>query len=88
MRKVYSALFALGMFSALAVPMFGVGAASAAPNDNANDHASAGKVTICHKTGSATNPFVEITISANGLNGHADHQDGGDISGGEGCPTD
>ena len=36
-----------------------------------------GNVTICHATGSATNPFVELTISVNGLNGHADHE--GDI---------
>jgi hypothetical protein len=38
-----------------------------------------GKITICHATGSATNPYVEITISVNGLNGHAHHQDGRDI---------
>lgn len=38
-----------------------------------------GKITICHATGSATNPYVEITISVNGLNGHADHHDHGDI---------
>jgi len=38
-----------------------------------------GKVTICHATGSATNPYVEITISVNGLHGHAHHQDGRDI---------
>jgi hypothetical protein len=37
------------------------------------------KITICHATGSETNPFVLITISVNGLNGHADHQDGEDI---------
>lgn len=28
------------------------------------------KVTICHATRSETNPYVEITISENGLNGH------------------
>ena len=37
----------------------------------------ANKITICHATGSATNPFVEITISENGLSGHGDHE--GDI---------
>jgi hypothetical protein len=36
-----------------------------------------GKITICHATGSETNPFNEITISINGLNGHGDHE--GDI---------
>ena len=35
------------------------------------------KVTICHATGSATNPYVTITIDANGLHGHGDHE--GDI---------
>lgn len=31
------------------------------------------KVTICHATSSISNPFVTITISKNGLNGHSDH---------------
>jgi hypothetical protein len=35
------------------------------------------KITICHATGSKTNPYVEITVSVNGLNGHGKHQ--GDI---------
>ena len=35
------------------------------------------KITICHATGSATNPFVIITVDLNGLNGHGDHE--GDI---------
>lgn len=35
------------------------------------------KVEICHATGSASNPYVRITISVNGLNGHGDHE--GDI---------
>ncbi len=35
-------------------------------------------VTICHKTGSAKNPYVQITLSSNGAqNGHAKHA--GDI---------
>jgi hypothetical protein len=38
-----------------------------------------GWITICHATGSETNPFVEITISVNGLHGHGGHQDGADI---------
>ncbi len=47
------------------------------------------KITICHATGSATNPFVQITISKNGLHGHAKHQDGRDIipAPAGGCPT-
>ncbi|HEX4733333.1 MAG TPA: hypothetical protein VH247_02880 [Thermoleophilaceae bacterium] len=48
-----------------------------------------GKITICHATGSATNPYVEITISVNGLNGHGDHQDDRDIipAPADGCPA-
>lgn len=34
------------------------------------------KITICHATGSESNPYVEITISENGLNGHGDHHKG------------
>jgi hypothetical protein len=52
-----------------------------------NTHAKAGKTTICHATGSATNPYVTITISNNALPAHQRHQDGRDIipaSGG--CP--
>ncbi|MGI8774233.1 MAG: hypothetical protein ACR2KQ_04335, partial [Actinomycetota bacterium] len=33
------------------------------------------KITICHATNSETNPFVVITISVNGLNGHDGHED-------------
>lgn len=46
-----------------------------------------GKITICHATSSAKNPYNEITISVQGLNGHDKHEfdiipvpDGG-------CPT-
>jgi hypothetical protein len=31
------------------------------------------KITICHATGSKKNPYVMITISVNGLNGHDKH---------------
>ena len=34
-----------------------------------------GKITICHATRSTTNPFVEITVDLDGLNGHGDHLD-------------
>ena len=47
---------------------------------------SDGKITICHATGSKTNPYNEITVSVNGLNGHGDHE--GDIipAPEDGCP--
>ena len=48
---------------------------------------SDGKITICHATGSETNPYNEITVSVNGLNGHGTHE--GDIipAPEAGCPT-
>ena len=46
---------------------------------NPQGHGPAGKTTICHATGSATNPYVTITISDNALPAHARHQDGRDI---------
>ena len=48
---------------------------------------SEGMITICHATGSTKNPYVEITISVNGLNGHDKHP--GDIipAPAGGCPT-
>ncbi len=46
-----------------------------------------GEITICHATSSETNPYNEVTVNANGLNGHGKHE--GDIipvpEGG--CPT-
>jgi hypothetical protein len=46
-----------------------------------------GKVTICHATGSSKNPYVEITVDRNGLNGHDKHS--GDIipAPAAGCPS-
>ena len=46
-----------------------------------------GKITICHATSSATNPYNEITVSVNGFNGHGKHA--GDIipAPAGGCPT-
>ena len=54
-------------------------------NGNGNEH---GKVTICHATGSETNPFVLITVSVNALPAHTRHQDGEDIVNPTGdCPS-
>ncbi len=59
-------------------------------NDETDEDQDAGanKITICHKTGSAKHPYVEITISNNAAkNGHAKHQ--GDIipAPKNGCPS-
>jgi hypothetical protein len=39
------------------------------------------KVGICHATGSATNPYVFISVDEHALKAHQDHQDGRDIVG-------
>jgi hypothetical protein len=52
-----------------------------APVYATNGNSNAGnKVTICHATGSKTNPYVRISPNANGVvAGHAAHQDERDI---------
>jgi hypothetical protein len=46
------------------------------------------KTTICHATGSATNPYVEISIPPPAVRAHSRHQDGRDIipAPAGGCP--
>lgn len=46
-----------------------------------------GKINLCHATGSAANPYTEITVNFNGLQGHAKHP--GDLipRPPTGCPT-
>jgi hypothetical protein len=45
------------------------------------------KITICHATGSTKNPYVMITVSVNGLNGHDKHPDDIIPAPAGGCPT-
>jgi hypothetical protein len=55
---------------------------------NGNNGVPHQKTTLCHATGSATNPYVEITISDRAVQAHARHQDGRDIipAPAGGCP--
>ena len=48
---------------------------------------SSNKISICHATGSSTNPFVEVTISQSALNGHETHTDDLIPKPSTGCPT-
>jgi hypothetical protein len=48
---------------------------------------AAGKITICHATSSKTNPYTEITVNVNGLNGHNKHADDIIPAPAGGCPT-
>lgn len=64
----------LATFGVTSVALLGTSvAALAVPEDEPGGGES---IKICHATGSATNPYVVITISVNGLNGHgnANHQ--------------
>ena len=62
-------------------PAEGCPSADVVDNGGGNAGGSGGKkpekITICHATGSATNPFVVITVSVNATtgNGHGDHED-------------
>jgi hypothetical protein len=50
--------------------------------------ADAGKITICHRTSSETNPVVVIRISANARNPHVDHHDDFVPAAEDGCCLD
>jgi hypothetical protein len=84
LRRALLALIATGVLSITPVALAG-GNGNGDNNGGNND----GKITICHATGSETNPYVEITISVNALPAHERHQDGEDIipAPAEGCPN-
>ena len=71
--KRFSAVFAA--LSLLLIP-----ASAQATGNGGHGGSDKGKVTICHATGSSTNPYVQITPSKSGVyHGHIAHQHGEDI---------
>lgn len=62
------------------------GAGCPGPRRGGNVTGGGGKTTICHRTGSASNPWVRITISNRALQAHSRHGDLIPAPAG-GCPT-
>jgi hypothetical protein len=85
LRRALLGLIAAGALCTAPVALAGGNDGNGNGNNNGNND---GKITICHATGSATYPYVEITISVNALPAHMRHQDGEDIipAPAGGCP--
>src|SRR3954470_1409940 len=62
------ALATLGVAGLMCAGYAGVASTSQADSNN--------KVSICHRTGSAVNPYVQITVSKVGADAHLKHHDG------------
>lgn len=67
-RKILLALTVIGALVAVMFPIAPAGASD-------GDHAGTGKITFCHATSSATNPYVLITTDPASIikRGHGDH---------------
>ena len=70
-RRTIGILGAAGVLFAGLIGSAGSTSAAVPAASNSND-----KVTICHRTGSATNPYVEITVSRAGAENHLENHDG------------
>ncbi|MCU1566618.1 MAG: hypothetical protein JWQ56_1555 [Pseudarthrobacter sp.] len=65
----------LAVLGVTGLALLGATAPAQAGDDSDNDH----KITICHATGSESNPYVSITVDVHAAEAHYGHQNGGDI---------
>jgi hypothetical protein len=72
---VTAVVLAAAVSATLAATGYAAGLVSFSSSSPTADQYPAGKVTICHHTHSAKNPFVTITVSENALPAHLRHGD-------------
>ena len=74
-----AASLTLAVPGALAAKRFHRTGHRSAHNDTSPGNSGSHKTTICHATGSETNPYVLITVDNHALKAHSKHQDDQDI---------
>jgi len=62
------------MLSVISMMVFGTLTIVACGSSEIAGQINNGKITICQATGGATDPYSEITLNLNELNGHSDHE--------------